>query len=377
MQEFSSADRQLAYLAQVADITWVNPVNGAEEREQFFSHIRKGKSYNPHYQYIHPQQDLAEANAILSSLSFERTSLGQIFSDLVAETSRRIRLIEAVGHDHFSDRSIEVYGSPSERLIQKATRILRLLPQDPETDTQRLSAQDLAEMLMREIEKYNTKWTIEISDRASAKVNVIPSLEKIEVKKGEEFSEAEAQRLIVHEINAHLLRAVNGSMQPFKIFATGLADSERTDEGLATIVEEMTGMIRNRTFRLYAGRVMAAYLSQTNSFYDVFSELCNAFSEKEAFYITQRVKRGLSDTSRPGGLIKDYIYLDGREQVKRYLQDDGDIEVLYCGNTSVRDAHIIKELMSEGIVKPPKYLPWFLKRNAKIDNITSLLTFEG
>lgn len=377
-RDLSSADRQLVGLGRLADITSVNPANGRSEQEKFLAHARNGERYNPRYEYVRPRRDLAAARAALASMVFDDTPLGQVFAGVAEETTKRLRMIESVGKDDFTARSIEVYGFPTERLIRQAQSILRSLPQDPAPDIRPITAEDLAERLKRELDKYQAKWLLEISDRAAAKVNVIPSQEKIELKSGERFSEGEARRLIVHEINAHLLRALNGRLQPFKIFATGLADSERTDEGLATVVEELTETIRNDTFRLYAGRVLAASLSRTSSFFEVFSELSHSFSQEEAFYITQRVKRGLMDTSKPGGFIKDYIYLDGRDQVKRYLDDHGDIELLYCGNIGIRDVPLVKALIAERILNPPAHLPSFLTSIKRGENAQlTLASFDA
>lgn len=49
-----------------------------------------------------------------------------------------------------------------------------------------------------------------------------------------------------------------------------------------------------------------------------------------------RVKRGLSDTSSPGGLYKDQVYLEGAVQLLKNRKTI-DFKTLYCGKLNLSD----------------------------------------
>ena len=92
----------------------------------------------------------------------------------------------------------------------------------------------------------------------------------------------------------------------------------------------------------------------TRSFREVYTELLDhGFAPEAAFGITKRVKRGLADTSLPGGYVKDHIYLEGKLLVERYIADGGDLTALYVGKIGV--SHL--EFLDPAWVHPPTYLP--------------------
>lgn len=55
----------------------------------------------------------------------------------------------------------------------------------------------------------------------------------------------------------------------------------------------------------------------------------------------------MSDTSKPGGFLKDYIYLKGDLLVTDYLKTGGDIEDLMLGKVGLRDVAILKKLKKQ------------------------------
>ncbi|MDY6769446.1 MAG: hypothetical protein SVU88_00570, partial [Candidatus Nanohaloarchaea archaeon] len=57
-----------------------------------------------------------------------------------------------------------------------------------------------------------------------------------------------------------------------------------------------------------------------------------------AFIRAYRVKRGLQDTSRPGGFIKDHIYFQG---YRRLEQEPGLAADLYAGKLGFDDVGLV------------------------------------
>lgn len=108
----------------------------------------------------------------------------------------------------------------------------------------------------------------------------------------------------------------------------------------------------------YSARVIAANYSVKSSFHDIFDELVKYFSPADAFTIVQRVKRGIIDTGIPGGYTKDFVYMEGFQKVGSFLKDGNSIEILFTGKIGLEDVDLVQELIDQGILMKPKYLPF-------------------
>jgi hypothetical protein len=182
----------------------------------------------------------------------------------------------------------------------------------------------------------------------------------------------------VHEIGTHILRAENGKRQPFQMFVHGFPDYLSTEEGLAVINEERFGLLSNYMIKQYAARTIAAKMSQTKSFREVYDYLVNFLGPGEVFKIVLRAKRGIEDTSKPGGYPKDFVYLKGylalRELIdKRKCADGSDDEAfvdslvtsLYHGKIGIEHIDCLGDIPG---LTTPKHLP-------KNQSFKSLLSF--
>jgi len=73
------------------------------------------------------------------------------------------------------------------------------------------------------------------------------------------------------------------------------------------------------------------------SFVELFKDLSKYVSDpKRRWKFVVRCKRGLDDSSRPGGLYKDMAYLRGAVQILQYRKKV-DFEALYCGKVALED----------------------------------------
>jgi hypothetical protein len=93
------------------------------------------------------------------------------------------------------------------------------------------------------------------------------------------------------------------------------------------------------------------------SFREIFDLLTNHVSKEKAFMITYRVKRGMGDTSQPGGYAKDASYLLGYKTVKNYIESGGDVEFLYLSRfPELGELLYDNELLQHDSILLPKYL---------------------
>lgn len=206
-------------------------------------------------------------------------------------------------------------------------------------------------------------WTVCFVDSASSRVTVSPSQRQVRVAEGARFNQEDLKRLFVHEIDTHILRAENGARQPYyKVLASGLHGYIETEEGLALLNEDLTGTLDQDTIRIIALRVLAVAWSQKLSFHDTYRQLVRFVQPQTAYNMTLRVKRGLRDTSQPGGFPKDYTYFSGWLKLKEYHKAGGDLRQLYVGKIGLRDLPSISVLLSKALIKPATYVPEYHSR---------------
>jgi hypothetical protein len=153
---------------------------------------------------------------------------------------------------------------------------------------------------------------------------------------------------VEHEIGVHALRAENGHAMPLGIFRVGLEGYLETEEGMAAWREWKSGI--DDGLRLFALRVLAVDWASRLPFSAVFGNLSqNGVPDDLAWSLTQRVKRGLSDTGRPGCYSKDVSYFRGYLKVKDFMAAGGSWdELMKYGKISMEHLPAMKALEARG-----------------------------
>lgn len=339
-------DRKLNIIRDKISFTVVNPINMGPEKNKFFSK----KEYNPQFRYEGYRTDLDLLKNKLENIKTDNSVFGQILEQERLSIIKRILMLKNLGKEGFTEHSIDVYGKPSKELVEKAKKMLTIEENEKENA---LVSEEVISLLKDALNKYQFNDWVIVEEDMPAAAAVKASKKILCIKKDAFFSKEFIDRLIVHEIGTHVLRSENGRNQPFTIFWKGLPDYMATEEGLAVVNEELCGHLNQKIMRNYIGRVIAVDAGLKGSFYDVFKELSKYFIAETAFKLTMRAKRGISDTSKPGGLTKDYLYLEGYFKVKKYLEEGGDIDKLYYGKIGVEHIPLLKDIPW---LKKPVYL---------------------
>jgi uncharacterized protein (TIGR02421 family) len=182
------------------------------------------------------------------------------------------------------------------------------------------------------------------------------------------ISPRRAQALVQHEIGTHVLTHHNGSVQPLRLLATGLAGYEELQEGIAVASEAMVNGLNARRVRLLAGRVVAAHLvTERASFVDSWRALTHehGFPSRTAFTMCARVYRS-------GGFTKDVIYLRGLERLLRYFAEGGELEPLLVGKIAFEHIAMIEELRWRAVLRGPRLTPRYLLDAASAPKLARL-----
>ncbi|MFH2118701.1 MAG: tyrosine/phenylalanine carboxypeptidase domain-containing protein, partial [Candidatus Paceibacterota bacterium] len=158
--------------------------------------------------------------------------------------------------------------------------------------------------------------------------------------------EQDLMGLIYHELGTHVLRRLNYYQQPWykKKRKFGFAPYLTTEEGLASIHSLFPQS--DPIAYLAAINYLTVQQAQSSSFLEVWHFVRQfVLDEERAFAMTFKKKRGLTDTSQPGGFTKDLVYFQGLAKMTRFLiNNDFPIRELYFGKLSWKDIGRVVEL---------------------------------
>jgi len=160
------------------------------------------------------------------------------------------------------------------------------------------------------------------------------------------FLEQNLLGMIYHELGTHALRQINYEQQPFfkKRKQMGFTDYLRTEEGLAVL----HGLLpyANKIAYKASSHYLASSWAQTDSFSELWHKIAHFIDDPDRRWNwTLRQKRGLTDTSQPGGFTKDLVYFEGFVDTWRWLQQQQfDITDLYRGKIAFADVGKAKEM---------------------------------
>src|SRR5580765_4394513 len=179
------------------------------------------------------------------------------------------------------------------------------------------------------------------------------------------FSERDLAQLTEHEAFIHTLTALNGQHQPhLKVLGLGAPRTTRTQEGLATFAEIITGAMDISRLRRIALRVvMVKRALEGADFVEVFRGFLDAGqSEVESYRSAARVFRG-GDPHGKVCFTKDGAYLEGvmlvHVFIRKVLQEGrGDLlPMLFVGRVTTADVIALAPFRDSGWIAPSTYLP--------------------
>lgn len=348
----AQADHDLLLLKEL------KPVNLTEERAR----LERDRSHNPFFLYPPLPPELHELEERLVALQPDDSPLGQLLRKKRRELLQRINVLRARGDARrFTEASIGLFGAPTTVLLTAASAVLHaraacdLLP----PEEQMLTAQQAQERFAAILLQYGLhEWTVAIRSALVADCTV--GGRTVYIRRDARFEPSQLEALIAHEIETHVLTAENGQSQPFALFRRGFAHYLDTQEGLAIYSQ-------NRVLSPHHGKrygpvqnVLAIAYVLEHSFAQT-----RCYLEEELGYRPDKAlskaidfKRGLQDTSEPGGFTRSLVYFRGLRAIEGFVERGGDLRQLYVGKIALEDLSMIKEIPG---VREPILLPLWLR----------------
>lgn len=355
-------------------------------QQYFFKHkCKKLPLINPEFYQQHNPLQFDPAKKIEEFRDIERqirrqlgqySGVGSIMMRMCREYASVVEMLMARGTPKFTEISQELYGSSEDAfhvgaptLKDLATLVTTTLSNiknqvTTDADIKNISSEEAVAILTKRLGSYFGDKTprVEISDGILA--DAAAGAERIKIHKGLMFSEREIRIFEVHEGWVHLGTTLNGMAQPVCTFLSkGPPSSTITQEGLAIITEVFTFASYPGRLKRLTNRIIAVNMAEEGAdFLDVFQFYRKqGLEEYDAYHASTRVFRG--STPDGGPFTKDLSYSKGFILIYNYIRlavQRGlvtQIPFLFLGKTTLEDVHTLADLVEEGIVKPPKYIP--------------------
>lgn len=252
----------------------------------------------------------------------------------------------------FAQEELLEHGLPSNEYLLLAQEILdtvfqRFTPVQLQAERGKLLDQETVSQAIKDFliaqrleKRFSIVWSAEFVSRAS----VTPT--EVRLRLPSAIYEEDLEGLLYHELGTHVLRRINYEQQPWykQKNKYGLAPHLKTEEGLATLhaIHHRTNLLAHRPALNY----LAVQKAQAGSFLEVWQFIKQYVENNEAaFAMTFKKKRGVADTSQPGGFTKDLVYFEGFVDVTRFLiKNNFPIKELYFGKIAWQDIDKAVEL---------------------------------
>ncbi|MFD2518674.1 flavohemoglobin expression-modulating QEGLA motif protein [Salinimicrobium flavum] len=353
-------DRELAEIETSYQFLWlVSPSNIRQIKDTFFESNYENV-LNYHYRLLPIDPDVLKRKLYnLKMEEIDDPALSYIFREKREELDLQISMLTDRGSKFFFYNSMMLFGDISKDLLKEAENLLREVDEEENMEFSNImKAEDFKFLAYSEFDYFN-----EQDSNFSSKVHIRDDVNILMVSQGElyipkdfKLNAEETRALIQHEIGTHVLTYYNGMQQPLRLLSVGLTDYDTLQEGLAVLSEYLVGGLTGNRMRTLAGRVVAASARMHGAeFQDIFRLLHQdyGFTPARSFNITSRIMQG-------GGFTKDISYLKGLLELKKHLEEGGELAPLLTGKFSLEHMPIINELRERRVLKPVKLLPRYL-----------------
>jgi hypothetical protein len=339
----------------IALLERARPVNFASEQARLLESFRAGRVAVPAFHYA-PAPDLSALRAALDAVVEgvrKEDAWGELYAGRAFELGLEARAAEAVGTPEFAERAharFQEDRSASGQLagewcvawqrLEPVRANDRLHVSDDERDPRSLVACMRRAVGERRL-AVRVVVSAELPSLAAAAAGVVF------VRARQLHSEAEARRIVVHEIEGHVLPRARASKEQLGLFALGTAGGSDDQEGRALLLEEQSGTLdAGRRVALARRHAAARALRQGAGWVETVELLIGLGCElAEAIDLASRIHRG-------GGLGREIVYLPAFARVRGAAeQDPWLLSWLERGRISVAAARELAELGD-----PPRWI---------------------
>jgi uncharacterized protein (TIGR02421 family) len=364
-------------------IKWDNAI-----RDEFFSsHFKELPKIDAEYYARNPlpfdpdlkKQEFYDIERDIRRRLGQFNAVGNIMQRISREYRDVVSMLEYRGLPEFSKISQELFGSAEDvfhagdlclnDLAKMISETLQNLDNSKITtalDEKNIPGEQAVIILQERLGKYfaGASRSVEVRLSDGILADASAGADYIKIRKDAWFSQRDINVLEVHEGWVHLGTTLNGLDQPICTFLSkGPPSSTVTQEGLAIIMEIFTLTSHPARVRRLTNRIHAIYMVEHGAnFIEVFNYFREqGLPEQESYISSVRVFRGSTPTG--GAFTKDLSYNKGFILIYNYIMlavrkgVPKRVPILFCGKTTLEDVRVLADLIDEGMVKPPRFVP--------------------
>lgn len=286
-------------------------------------------------------------------------------------------MLSSIGTPRFTECSALLYGRPSTRYRSQETTTFQSAESMLAITDQLIDARHVPEVpydipapvfaarLRERIDPFFSDDPVQVVLDPQLASKAAAGSKVIRIRADAMFSDLDLDQLVEHEAFIHSATMLNGKRQPWlRCLGTGAPRTTRTQEGLATFSEIITGAMDINRLRRLALRVLRLQEALDGAdFIEVFRAFLDAGqSEVDSYRSAARIFRG-GDVRGRTCFTKDGAYLEGlllvTAFVKRALHENrGDtLRLLFCGRVALGDLVTLAASRDSGLIAAPHYVP--------------------
>jgi uncharacterized protein (TIGR02421 family) len=296
------------------------------------------------------------------------------------------RMLAQIGQDGFTRCSALLYGRPDFRYASQeasnadaAGDMLKIT--DDIIGSQRLPAlpcdipaEEFAVRLRERMAGFFTEDKVQVVLDPALASKATAGSSKVRIRATALFAEADLEQLLEHEAYIHTATLLNGKHQPaLRSLGVGAPRTTRTQEGLATFAEIVTGAMDIARLRRIALRVMMVQDALAGAdFIEVFRGFLEAGqTEVESYRSAARVFRG-GDVHGGVCFTKDGAYLEGVFSIQLFIRkalQEGRghlLPMLFVGRVTTGDVLALEPFLASGLIRRATYLPPWARQPHRI-----------
>jgi uncharacterized protein (TIGR02421 family) len=307
----------------------------------------------------------------------ESDAIGQIMIATALQYRDTVRMLAARGTPLFYAYSRKLYGSPKDKFpdgkltVRDLGHVMYeiLTKVDDKllgaTFERTMSTDECAAELNDRFATYFADQQVHVHADDSIIADAAAGSDYVKIRTGATFSLRDVDILEVHEGWVHVATSLNGQQQPVaKWLAKGPPRTAAVQEGLAALLEIFTFRTYPRRARRLNDRVLAVDKAEDGaSFIDVYEWFrTEGYDEVECFHNTRRIFRGgmveggapfTKDACYCKGVVLNYAFIWSAIQHNRADL----IPFLFVGKVAHEDVPVLARRVTDGVVKPPRYVP--------------------
>lgn len=315
--------------------------------------------------------------------------IGMIIARMCREYRSTIDMLVHRGQRQFTVLSQELYGNVSDvfylngpslkDLADNLSLTLKQLGQSwvNDKDEKRYTSKEAVQILSHRLGRYFTdpheKITVKSDDGIVADASA--GAEILKLRKNALFSERDLKILEVHEGWVHVGTTLNGKNQPYCTFLSkGTPSTTLFQEGLAILIEMFSFASSPQRIQRLVDRIHAVHMAENGAdFMEVFRFYLEKSPDMESAY-QQSVRIFRGSLPNLGPFTKDTVYCKGFVLIFNYIRlaiAEGKLDhipLLFLGKVRLEDLRVYANLIEEGTIVAPKYLPVYFKDMAALSS---------